>query len=68
MAKLGPDDQDIEWLEDANDFEAFSQVLYAENGVEGRPQVCNSIFRKSTYEITVPGPNTDVTFPPDMSC
>ncbi|KAG0649930.1 PHD finger domain-containing phf1, partial [Hyphodiscus hymeniophilus] len=38
MAKLGPDDQDMEWLEDANDFEAFSHVLYDQNGVGGQPQ------------------------------
>ena len=37
MSKLGPDDEDMEWLEDPNDFDAFSHVLYAENGVEGRP-------------------------------
>jgi hypothetical protein len=48
MAKLGPDDQDMEWLEDPNDFGAFSHVLYAENGVEGRPQVCCPSLREST--------------------
>lgn len=40
MAKLGPDDQDIEWLEDVNDFDAFSHVLYDQNGVGGQRQVC----------------------------
>jgi hypothetical protein len=32
MAKLGPDDEDIEWLVDDNDFDAFSHTVYDENG------------------------------------
>ena len=44
MAKLGPDDEDMEWLEDANDFEAFSPVLYDQNGVGGEPPVCCPVF------------------------
>ena len=35
MAKLGPDDEDMEWLEDTNDFETFSHVLYDQSGGEG---------------------------------
>lgn len=30
MAKLGPDDEDIEWLVDDNDFDAFSHTVYDE--------------------------------------
>lgn len=39
MAKLGPDEEDLEWLVDNNDFDAFSHVVYdgaervEENGV-----------------------------------
>lgn len=36
MAKLGPDDEDMEWLEDENDFEVFSQSVYDEHPVGGR--------------------------------
>jgi len=32
MAKLGPDEDDIEWLVDSNDFDAFSHVVYDQNG------------------------------------
>jgi len=32
MAKLGPDDEDIEWLVDENDFDAFSHTVYDEQG------------------------------------
>jgi len=32
MAKLGPDDQDLEWLVDANDYDAFNHVVYDEAG------------------------------------
>ncbi|KAF4629258.1 hypothetical protein G7Y89_g8883 [Cudoniella acicularis] len=32
MAKLGPDEDDIEWLVDNNDFEAFSHVVYDDQG------------------------------------
>ena len=32
MSKLGPDDEDLEWLVDGNEFEAFSHVVYEENG------------------------------------
>ncbi|KAE9376471.1 hypothetical protein N431DRAFT_400669 [Stipitochalara longipes BDJ] len=32
MAKLGPDDEDLEWLVDSNDFDAFSHVVYDQNG------------------------------------
>jgi hypothetical protein len=28
MSKLGPDDEDIDWLEDANDAFAFSGTVY----------------------------------------
>jgi hypothetical protein len=36
MAKLGPDDEDMEWLVDENDFEAFSHVVYDEHMVGGQ--------------------------------
>ncbi|KAG9233429.1 hypothetical protein BJ875DRAFT_512196 [Amylocarpus encephaloides] len=32
MARLGPDEDDIEWLVDNNDFDAFSHVVYDEHG------------------------------------
>ncbi|KAH8808116.1 CoA-transferase family III domain-containing protein [Xylogone sp. PMI_703] len=32
MARLPPDDEDLEWLVDSNDFEAFSHVVYDSNG------------------------------------
>jgi hypothetical protein len=32
MAKLGPDEDDIEWLVDNNDFDAFSHTIYDEHG------------------------------------
>ncbi|KIN01747.1 hypothetical protein OIDMADRAFT_144406 [Oidiodendron maius Zn] len=32
MAKLGPDDEDIEWLVDDGDFDAFSHVVYDGDG------------------------------------
>jgi hypothetical protein len=32
MAKLGPDEEDLEWLVDSNDFDAFSHVVYDESG------------------------------------
>lgn len=32
MSKLGPDEDDIEWLVDNGDFEAFSHVVYDEQG------------------------------------
>ncbi|KUJ08137.1 uncharacterized protein LY89DRAFT_630667, partial [Mollisia scopiformis] len=32
MAKLGPDEEDLEWLVDANDYDAFSHVVYNEAG------------------------------------
>lgn len=35
MAKLGPDDEDIEWLVDDGDFDAFSHVVYDGDGVNG---------------------------------
>ena len=35
MAKLGPDEDDIEWLVDGGDFEAFSHTVYDENGEKG---------------------------------
>ncbi|ESZ96455.1 hypothetical protein SBOR_3187 [Sclerotinia borealis F-4128] len=38
MSKLGPDDEDIEWLVDSEDFEAFSHTVYddhEEKDVEG---------------------------------
>lgn len=38
MSKLGPDDEDIEWLVDNGDFEAFSHTVYddhAEKDVGG---------------------------------
>lgn len=33
MAKLGPDEEDLEWLVDDNDFDAFSHTIYDENGI-----------------------------------
>lgn len=33
MAKLPADEDDIEWLVDNNDFDAFSHVVYDEHGV-----------------------------------
>lgn len=36
MAKLGPDEEDLEWLVDENDFDAFSHTVYDEHG---NPQV-----------------------------
>ena len=36
MAKLGPDDEDMEWLEDENDFEVFSQSVFDDHTVGGR--------------------------------
>lgn len=34
MAKLGPDEEDTEWLVDADgDFEAFSHTVYDDNGI-----------------------------------
>jgi hypothetical protein len=35
MAKLGPDDEDMEWLVDDEDFEAFSHVVYDGDSVNG---------------------------------
>ena len=35
MAKLGPDEEDIEWLVDDGDFETFSHVVYEGEGVNG---------------------------------
>jgi hypothetical protein len=35
MAKLGPDDEDMEWLVDDGDFEAFSHVVYDGDSVNG---------------------------------
>lgn len=32
MRKLPPDDQDLEWLEDVGDYEAFSHVVYDSQG------------------------------------
>ena len=32
MAKLGPDEEDLEWLVDDGDYDAFSHVVYDENG------------------------------------
>jgi hypothetical protein len=32
MAKLGPDEDDLEWLVDGEDFEAFNHIVYHENG------------------------------------
>ncbi len=32
MAKLGPDDADLEWLVDGDDFDAFSHVVFNEGG------------------------------------
>ena len=32
MAKLGPDEEDLEWLVDENDFDAFSHTVYDEQG------------------------------------
>jgi hypothetical protein len=32
MAKLGPDEDDLEWLVDNNDFDAFSHTIYDEHG------------------------------------
>lgn len=32
MSKLGPDEDDMEWLVDNNDFNAFSHVVYDEQG------------------------------------
>lgn len=32
MSKLGPDDEDIEWLVDNEDFEAFSHTVYDDPG------------------------------------
>ncbi|EPE26856.1 FYVE/PHD zinc finger [Glarea lozoyensis ATCC 20868] len=32
MAKLGPDEEDMDWLVDSNDFEAFSHTIYDEHG------------------------------------
>jgi len=29
MAKLGPDEDDIEWLVDDNDFDAFSHTVFS---------------------------------------
>ena len=34
MSKLGPDEEDIEWLVDNGDFEAFSHTVYDEHGQE----------------------------------
>lgn len=35
MAKLSPDDEDMEWLVDDGDFESFSHVVYGADGVNG---------------------------------
>lgn len=32
MSKLGPDDEDIEWLVDNEDYEAFSHTVYDDHG------------------------------------
>lgn len=32
MAKLGPDEDDMEWLVDNDDFDSFSHVVYDERG------------------------------------
>ncbi|KAE8445877.1 hypothetical protein EG329_012801 [Mollisiaceae sp. DMI_Dod_QoI] len=32
MAKLGPDEEDLDWLVDNNDFDAFSHVVYDDAG------------------------------------
>ena len=31
MAKLGPDEDDLEWLVDNTDFDAFSHVVFDEH-------------------------------------
>jgi hypothetical protein len=36
MAKLGPDDEDMEWLEDENDSYAFSGIIYDGQVVGGQ--------------------------------
>lgn len=43
MAKLGPDVEDIEWLVDDNDFDAFSHTVYDENGT-AHPQVEQNVM------------------------
>lgn len=35
MAKLSPDDEDMEWLVDDDDFDSFSHVVYGADGVSG---------------------------------
>jgi hypothetical protein len=35
MAKLGPDDEDMNWLVDDDDFDSFSHVVYDGDGVNG---------------------------------
>jgi hypothetical protein len=32
MAKLGPDDEDMEWLVDDGDFDSFSHAVYDGDG------------------------------------
>lgn len=33
MSKLGPDEDDAEWLLDNNDFTAFSHTIFDEHGM-----------------------------------
>jgi len=32
MSKLAPDDQDLDWLVDSNDFNSFNHIMYDEHG------------------------------------
>jgi hypothetical protein len=32
MAKLGPDEDDLDWLVDHNDFESFNHIVYNDHG------------------------------------
>jgi succinate--hydroxymethylglutarate CoA-transferase len=36
MARLPADEEDIEWLVDNNDFEAFNHVVYDDQGGDGQ--------------------------------
>lgn len=32
MSKLGPDEEDLDWLVDSNDFNSFNHIIYGEHG------------------------------------
>jgi len=58
MAKLGPDEEDNEWLVDADgDFEAFSHTLYDDNGVANQSGGIVATDPGSLLEDAISGSN-----------